>query len=95
MAAIDVIEAMNTHPSYTLASRPQTGRFLRVRAVAVRGTFATTIFLTDVAFIIAMACLTGVAYHLVAYGKPGNVTLFIQVGVLAACHALSDPDQVE
>ena len=75
---------MNTHPSYTLASRPQTGRFLRARAVLMRGTFAATIFLTDVAFIIAMACLTGVAYHLAAYGKPGNVMLFIQIGVLAA-----------
>jgi Undecaprenyl-phosphate glucose phosphotransferase len=75
---------MNTHPSYTLASRPQTGRFLRARAVLLRGTFAATIFLTDVAFIIAMSCLTGIAYHLAAYGKPGNFTLFIQVGVLSA-----------
>jgi Undecaprenyl-phosphate glucose phosphotransferase len=75
---------MNTHPSYTLASRPQTGRFLRARAVILRGTFATTIFLTDVAFIVAMSCLTGVAYHLTVYGRPGNVSSFIQVGVLAA-----------
>jgi Undecaprenyl-phosphate glucose phosphotransferase len=77
-------EAMNTHPSYTLASRPQTGRYLRARAVLLRGTFAATIFLTDVAFIVAMACLTGIAYHLAAYGKPGNITLFLQVGILAA-----------
>jgi Undecaprenyl-phosphate glucose phosphotransferase len=75
---------MNTHPSYTLASRPQTGRFLRARAVLLRGTFATAIFLTDIAFIIAMSCLTGIAYHLFVYDRPGNVTLFIQVGVLAA-----------
>jgi Undecaprenyl-phosphate glucose phosphotransferase len=75
---------MNTHPSYTLASRPQTGRFLRARAVLLRGTFAAAIFLTDVAFIIAMSCLTGIAYHLFVYGKPGNFTLFIQVGVLTA-----------
>jgi Undecaprenyl-phosphate glucose phosphotransferase len=77
-------EAMNTHPSYTLASRPQTGRYLRARAVLLRGTFAATIFLTDVAFIVAMACLTGIAYHLAAYGKPGNITLFLQVGLLGA-----------
>jgi Undecaprenyl-phosphate glucose phosphotransferase len=77
-------EEMNTHPSYTLASRPQTGRYLRARAVLLRGTFAATIFLTDVAFIVAMACLTGIAYHLAAYGKPGNITLFLQVGILAA-----------
>jgi Undecaprenyl-phosphate glucose phosphotransferase len=75
---------MNTHPSYTLASLPQTGRFLRARAVLLRGTFAGAIFLTDVAFIIAMSCLTGIAYHLAAYGKPGNVASFVQVGVLAA-----------
>jgi Undecaprenyl-phosphate glucose phosphotransferase len=75
---------MNTHPSYTLASRPQTGRFLRARVVLMRGTFAATIFLTDVTFIVAMSCLTGIAYHLSAYGKPGNISLFIQVGVVAA-----------
>jgi CoA-binding domain len=75
---------MNTHPSYTLGSRPQTGRYLRARAVLLRGTFAAAIFLTDTAFIVAMSCLTGIAYHLAAYGKPGNITLFTQVGVLAA-----------
>src|SRR5208282_1119393 len=75
---------MNTHPSYTLASRPQTGRYLRAWAVLLRGTFAATIFLTDVAFIVAMSCLTGIAYHLIAYSKPGNVESFVQVGVLAA-----------
>ena len=74
---------MNTHPSYTLASRPQTGRYLRARAVLLRGTFAATIFLTDVAFIVAMSWLTGISYHLVVYGKPGNIT-FLQVGLLAA-----------
>jgi len=77
-------EEMKHAPSYTLASRPQTGRYLRARAVLLRGTFAATIFLTDIAFIVAMACLTGIAYHLAAYGKPGNVTLFLQVGILAA-----------
>ncbi len=75
---------MNTNPSYTLASRPQTGRFLRTRAVLLRGTFAATIFLTDVAFILAMSCLTGVAYHLAVYGAPGSIGSFVQVGALAA-----------
>jgi Undecaprenyl-phosphate glucose phosphotransferase len=75
---------MNTHPNYTLASVPQTGRFLRTRVVLMRGTFATAIFLTDIAFIVAMSCLTGIAYHLVAYNKPGNISLFLQVGVVAA-----------
>jgi Undecaprenyl-phosphate glucose phosphotransferase len=75
---------MNTHPSYTLASRPQTGRFLRARAVLLRGTFATAIFLTDIAFIIAMSSLAGIAYHLFVYDNPGNIRLFVEVGVLAA-----------
>jgi Undecaprenyl-phosphate glucose phosphotransferase len=75
---------MNTHPSYTLASRPQTGRFVRARAVILRGTFAAAIFLTDVAFIVAMSCLTGIAYHLAIYGNLGTMTLFVEVGVLAA-----------
>ena len=75
---------MNTHPNYTLASRPQTGRFLRARVVLMRGTFGASIFLTDIAFIIAMSCLTGIVYHLVAYGAPGNIPLFLQVGVVAA-----------
>jgi Undecaprenyl-phosphate glucose phosphotransferase len=75
---------MNTHTSYTLASRPQTGRFLRARAVLLRGTFGATIFVTDIAFIVAMACLTGIAYHVVVRGEAGNFALFIQVGVLSA-----------
>jgi Undecaprenyl-phosphate glucose phosphotransferase len=83
-AAAIATRLMNTHPNYTLASQPQTGRFLRARAVMVRGTFAASIFLTDIAFIIAMSCLTGIAYHLVAYGEPGNIALFLQVGVVAA-----------
>jgi Undecaprenyl-phosphate glucose phosphotransferase len=75
---------MNTHSSYTLASRPQTSRVLRAWAVLSRGTFSGAIFLTDVALIVAMSCLTGIAYHLVAYGDPGNISSFVRVGVLAA-----------
>jgi Undecaprenyl-phosphate glucose phosphotransferase len=75
---------MNTVPNYTLASLPQTGRFLRARVVLVRGVFATSIFLTDIAFIVAMSCLTGIAYHLTAYGRPGSIALFVEVGVVAA-----------
>ena len=32
-----------------------------------RGTFSGAIFLTDVAIIISISCLTGIAYHLAAY----------------------------
>ncbi len=75
---------MNTHQSYTLASPPQTGHFLRGWAVLSRGTFSGAIFLTDIALIVAMSCFTGVAYHLAVYGNRGNISSFVQVGVLAA-----------
>jgi Undecaprenyl-phosphate glucose phosphotransferase len=75
---------MNTHPTYTLASRPQSGRLLRGWAVLSRGTFSSAIFLVDVAFIVAMACLTGVLYHLMAYGEIGEPVAFVQIGALAA-----------
>jgi Undecaprenyl-phosphate glucose phosphotransferase len=75
---------MNTLPSYTLASRPQSGRFLHAWAVLLRGTFSGAIFLLDVALIVAMACATGMAYSLAAYSEPGKISSFLQVGVLAA-----------
>ncbi|MGO9703524.1 MAG: undecaprenyl-phosphate glucose phosphotransferase [Xanthobacteraceae bacterium] len=77
-------EKMNTHQSYTLTSQPQTNPVLRRWAVLSRGTFSVAIFLTDVALIVAMSCLTGVAYHLAALGYPGSLPSFIQVGALAA-----------
>jgi len=83
---------MNTHPSYTLGARPETGRTLRAWAVLSHGTFSGLIFLTDVALIVAMSCFTGVAYHLAAYGEPGSIPSFVQVGVLAASlFAVSKP----
>ena len=75
---------MNTHPSYTLANRPQSGRFLHAWAVLSRGTFSGAIFLVDVALIVAMSCGTGIAYSVLAYGYPGIVSSYVQVGVLAA-----------
>jgi CoA-binding domain len=75
---------MNTHQNYTLASRPQTSRALRSWAVLARGTFSGAIFLTDVALIVAMSCLTGIAYHLAAYREHGHISSYVQLGVLAA-----------
>jgi Undecaprenyl-phosphate glucose phosphotransferase len=76
---------MNLHPSYTLASAPQTGRVLRGWAQLSRGTFSSAIFLVDVAWIVAMSCITGVTYYLAVYGDVGNVSAFFQVGVVASC----------
>jgi Undecaprenyl-phosphate glucose phosphotransferase len=75
---------MNTPLSYTLVARPENGRTLHAWAVAARGVFSVAVFLTDIAFIVAMSCLTGIAYHLAVYGEAGNVGSFIQLGVLAA-----------
>jgi Undecaprenyl-phosphate glucose phosphotransferase len=75
---------MNASQNYTLASRPQTNRALRGWAVLSRGTFSAAIVLTDVALIVAMSTLTGVAYHVVAHGYCGNIASYIQVGLLAA-----------
>jgi Undecaprenyl-phosphate glucose phosphotransferase len=75
---------MNTQPNYTLAARRPTGRMLRAWAVLSRGTFSGAIFLTDVALIVAMSCFTGIAYHLAAYRDAGNISSFVEVGVLAA-----------
>jgi len=75
---------MNTLSSYTLASRPQTSRFLRLWALLLRGTFSVTLFLMDVVLIVSMSCATGLAYALAAYHQPGDIFSFVQVGVLAA-----------
>jgi Undecaprenyl-phosphate glucose phosphotransferase len=75
---------MNLQPTYTLAASPQTSRLLRGWALLSRGTFSTTIFLIDVAWIIATSFLTGIAYYRIAYGDIGFVSSYVQVGVLAA-----------
>jgi Undecaprenyl-phosphate glucose phosphotransferase len=75
---------VNTQQNYTLASRPQTGRVLRGWAVLSRGTFSAAIFLTDIALIVAMSVLTGVAFNLAVHGNHGDIPSFFQGGVLAA-----------
>jgi len=75
---------MNVQPSYTLASPPQTSRVLRGWALASRGTFSIAIFLIDIAAIVAMSFITGIAYYLVAYGDTGDMSSYVSVGVLAA-----------
>jgi Undecaprenyl-phosphate glucose phosphotransferase len=75
---------MNLQPTYTLAASPQTGPLLRGWALLSRGTFSTTIFLIDVAWIIVSSFFTGVVYYHLAYGDIGLVSSYVQVGVLAA-----------
>src|SRR5580692_928857 len=75
---------MNVQPSYTLASLAPTGRLLRGWAQLSRGTFSSTIFLIDVAVIVAMSFITGVLYYLVVYGDIGIISSYLQLGALAA-----------
>jgi Undecaprenyl-phosphate glucose phosphotransferase len=58
---------------------------LRAWATLSRGTFSLAIFLIDVASIVAISFVTGVAYYLTVYGDIGKVSSYVQVGVLAAC----------
>ena len=75
---------MNTHQTYTLASPLRRSRLLGAWATLSRGTFSGTIFVMDIALIVAMSCLTGIAYYLVVYGDAGDIASFVQVGGLAA-----------
>ncbi len=58
---------------------------LRGWALLSRGTFSSAIFLIDVAPIVAMSFVTGIAYYLAVYGDVGDISSYVQVGVLAAC----------
>jgi len=73
---------MSTVQSYTLA--PQASRLLRRWALLSHGAVSAVLFLLDVALIVAISCGAGIAYHYFAYGGLGEVSSFIQVGVLAA-----------
>jgi Undecaprenyl-phosphate glucose phosphotransferase len=75
---------MNTAQTYTLACRPQTSRFLRRWALISHGTFSSVLFLLDVALIVTLSCVTGIAYHRFSYGGHGDIATFVQVGALAA-----------
>jgi Undecaprenyl-phosphate glucose phosphotransferase len=75
---------MNTQMSYTLASRPETSRFLRGWAVLTHGAFSGGLIVLDIALIVAMSCLTGIGYHFAAYRGIGDIASFVQVGAMAA-----------
>jgi Undecaprenyl-phosphate glucose phosphotransferase len=75
---------MNLQPAYMLAASPQTSRVLRGWALLSRGTFSVAIFLVDVAWIVAASCITGIVYYRIVYGDIGNISVYAQVGALAA-----------
>jgi hypothetical protein len=75
---------MNVHPTYALTSRTETNRFLRRWTSLSRTTFFCAVLLSDIAVVVAMAWLTGVGYHLAAYGELGDWVAFLEVGSLTA-----------
>src|SRR5262249_614584 len=76
--------SMNTHPSYTLASRSDTGRYLRNWNVLTRGTLTSTFLAADISVIVGMSCLTGILYHLSVYGEVGEIPSYFRVGLMVA-----------
>jgi Undecaprenyl-phosphate glucose phosphotransferase len=77
-------QAMNVHHTYALTSRIDTNRFLRRWTSLSRTAFFSAILLSDIIIIVTMACLTGVAYHLVVYGVVGDLMTFLEVGLVSA-----------
>jgi polysaccharide biosynthesis protein PslA len=75
---------MNVHHSYALRSRTDTNRFLRRWTSLSRSAFFSAILLSDIALIVTMSWLTGVSYHLIAYGFAGDIISYLEVGLLSA-----------
>jgi Undecaprenyl-phosphate glucose phosphotransferase len=75
---------MNVHHTYALTSRAENNRFLRRWTSLSRTTFFCAVLLSDIAVVVTMAWLTGVGYHLVAYGELGDWVAFLEVGSLSA-----------
>jgi Undecaprenyl-phosphate glucose phosphotransferase len=75
---------MNVHHSYALRSRTDTNRLLRRWTSLSRSAFFSAILLSDIAIIVTMSWLTGVTYHLIAYGFTGDIISYLEVGLLSA-----------
>ena len=75
--------AMRTHPSPALVAQSGTSRAPRRRAELTHLVLISAWLIADIATIIAMSCLTGLAYHLVIYGEAGDLISFLNVGILA------------
>ena len=63
----------------------------RRRALINAPTFSVLAFLLEFGAVLALALVTGVLYHLVAYGSVGSIGFYLQVGVLgAAVYAIAN-----
>ena len=75
---------MTVRSSYTLSAPLQAGRPLRGWAMLSHATFSGAIFLIDIATIVGMSFLSGVAYYLAVYGDTNDVSSCVRVGTVAA-----------
>ena len=76
-------QTMNFVP-HKIAFETAVPQATRRRALINASTFSILAFLLEFAAVLALALITGVAYHLVAYGSVGSVDFYLQVGVPAA-----------
>jgi hypothetical protein len=76
--------AMNFHQPHVLASRIDTGRFLRRWTTVARTTVLGAFLLADFAVIVAMSWLSGISYHLIVYQYAGDTVSYLKVGLLSA-----------
>jgi FlaA1/EpsC-like NDP-sugar epimerase len=77
-------DVMNFHIGYTLVSRSGTSRIARQRAVVTAASLSAGFLLADVSVIVMIALLTGVGYHLAAYGELGDTLSFASIGSAGA-----------
>ena len=75
---------MNVHYAYALTSRTDTNQFLRRRTSLSRMALFSAVLLSDFAVIVTMSWLTGVGYHLLVHGFPGDLMSYLEVGSISA-----------
>jgi Undecaprenyl-phosphate glucose phosphotransferase len=75
---------MNVHHAYALSSRTDTNQFLRRWTSLSRTALFSVVLLSDFAVIVTMSWLTGVGYHLLVHGFPGDMMSYLEVGSISA-----------
>ena len=74
---------MNFVPPHTRFDSP-TSQVTQRRALINAPTFSILAFVFEFGAVFALAMITGVVYHLAAYGSFGNPEFYVQVGMLSA-----------
>ena len=71
--------AVNAPQRYTLASQSGTQAAQSGWIALCRAALSACMFAADIAGIVAASFAAGIAYHLAAYGTPGNITAFLEI----------------